>query len=343
VLRICLVSFGLSLFGMAFVPAPFPERLWAVPTFTLGWGFWVSATVLWAVPRMRRLSLPLFVVGAGFAYFAMVALSFGTSVALFVWAASGAPPWSAGTLGLGREVLLGPQLLPWELGSFGLALVITFLVQISRMLGPGVMSKWLTGRYRTPREEERWFMFVDMRDSTTLAEQLGDVRFSRLVQEFLGDMSGPVLATRGEVSHYIGDEAVLTWPAGRPGAGRRCLDCCFLLGDALEAKRERYLAEYGLVPGFKAGAHCGSVVATQVGEIKSEIVFHGDVLNTAARVQGLCSELGVGLLVTQEAWERVEDRRGLQARDCGAHRLKGKAEPLVVYAVERTAEPGRPH
>jgi adenylate cyclase len=35
----------------------------------------------------------------------------------------------------------------------------------------------------------------------------------------------------------------------------------------------------------KAGAHVGRVVATEVGTIKSEIVFHGDVVNTTARVQ----------------------------------------------------------
>lgn len=334
--QIVLVSFLISIPGAFFVPQPGLQRVWAVPCFTVGWSLWVSVVSLGIVPRMNRLRLPYFVAGVAVSYLAMVFLGFATSLALYLWVTEGIPPWSGPTLVVLARLLASPSVTPWVGGALVIALAVTFLHQVSRLMGPGVMAQWVTGRYRTPCEEERWFMFLDMRDSTSLAEQLGDVRFSLLVQEFLGDLSGPVLATGGEVSHYIGDEAVLTWRPRGKGAGARCLNCFFLFGDALERKRAGYEAKYGLLPRFKAGVHFGKVVATQVGEIKAEIVFHGDVLNTAARIQAQCDALGADFLVSEEAWHRVEPKDRLIAKDHGEVSLKGKLAPVRVFEVARS-------
>src|SRR5260221_414117 len=79
--------------------------------------------------------------------------------------------------------------------------------------------------------------------------------------------TAPIVETRAEVSHYIGDEAVLTWwpKHGLPDA--RCLQCVFRMKAVLNKRRDYYMKEYGLVPEFKASAHIGRVVATEVGQI----------------------------------------------------------------------------
>jgi adenylate cyclase len=69
-----------------------------------------------------------------------------------------------------------------------------------------------------------------------------------------------------------------------------------------------------------------------VGEIKSEIVFHGDVLNTMARIEGLCNSLGADLLVSEELVRQLPST-GLELRDCGEQVLKGKEQRVHVYAV----------
>jgi len=226
--------------------------------------------------------------------------------------------------------------MPIMVSTIALSFTVVFLISagfaVSRKLGPGVGWNWLRGYYHHPREEERIFMFLDMKDSTTLAERLGNRQFSALVRDFFQDLTNPVIETRGEVSHYIGDEAVLTWRMDRGLPEANCLRCFFLMQAAVAKRSAFYLATYGLVPAFKAGMHCGPVVTTEVGEIKSEIVFHGDVLNTTARIEGLCNALGADLLVSEELVRQLPSV-GLELRDCGEQVLKGKEQRMHVYAV----------
>jgi len=177
-------------------------------------------------------------------------------------------------------------------------------------------------------------MFLDLRYSTAIAERLGNLKFSALVRDFFSDLTYPVIESKGQVSHYIGDEAVLTWKMANGLQRANCLR--WLLYDARKDREaERSLrAKYGLVPEFKAGAHAGTVVTTEVGEIKSEIVYHGDVVNTTARIQGLCDTLGASLLISADLAERLGQVSGFQLEPRGAHVLKGKEQPVSFCAVE---------
>ncbi|CAN5730658.1 adenylate/guanylate cyclase domain-containing protein [soil metagenome] len=224
-----------------------------------------------------------------------------------------------------NAILNGYTLLSACLGLL-VAFAISSVIAISKKLGPGVLMRWITGRYHTPRAEERVFMFLDIRDSTTLAETLGDLRFSSLVRDFMADLSEPVIQTRAEVSHYIGDDAVLVWIPERAFQNDACIRLFSLLRERLEERAPHYTAAYGAVPSFKAGIHMGTAIVTEVGEIKSEIVYHGDTLNTTARIQGLCNELGYDLLVS----ETVAERLGEKGQEVGRHALKGKAEPVSL-------------
>lgn len=236
-----------------------------------------------------------------------------------------------------RQVVLHPLFL----GSLPIGVLmvvpIRFLLALSKKLGPGVLRKWMLGHYHEPREEERIFMFLDMKDSTTLAEKLGNLKFSALVRDFFQDLTLPVLQTKAEVSHYIGDEAVLTWTMNGGLANANCVRIFFEFEKSINRRAPYYVANYGLVPGFKAGAHCGKVVATEVGDVKSEIVFHGDVLNTAARIQGLCNTLGEGLLISDRLSRMIHFPPNLMAVEHGKADLKGKAEEVEIVAIRSSS------
>lgn len=222
----------------------------------------------------------------------------------------------------------------WRFGvlSLGISGLINFGFQINRKLGPGILINWVTGKYYTPREEERIFMFLDMRDSTSIAERLGTLKFSALVRDFFEDLTYPVLESRGSVSHYIGDEAVIYWAPNEGIRDANCLRLFFRMLRAIDLRGAYYRRTYGLVPEFKAGVHVGPVVATEVGELKSEIVFHGDTLNTTARIQALCNELGP-LLISGELESRLSVPGDLAIEPLGAHPLKGKAHEVELFSV----------
>ena len=45
--------------------------------------------------------------------------------------------------------------------SLAMSLVLSFINEMNKKFGPGVLIPMMLGRYRNPREEERIFMFMD--------------------------------------------------------------------------------------------------------------------------------------------------------------------------------------
>lgn len=232
------------------------------------------------------------------------------------------------------------QIPPARMGYiFTLITICSLLIfwQIGRKLGSGVLGNWITGYYHQPREEERIFMFLDIRGSTTLAEQMGHLKFSAMIQEFFIDMTSPILESKGVVSHYIGDEAVLTWKLKGGLKDANCVRFFFRMQSEIASRAPIYQEKFGVVPEFKAGLHVGHVVACEVGYVKSEVVYLGDVLNTTARIQGLCDSLGSPLLISEELRIKLSSPGSFQMIDMGPQELKGKAKPQTVFAVSEAS------
>ncbi len=89
--------------------------------------------------------------------------------------------------------------------------VSLFYFEISENLGQHVLLNFFTAKYHKPLVEERIFMFVDMKDSTTLAEQLGHEQYFKLLRNYYQSFSDAIIKNRGEVYQYVGDEIVVTW------------------------------------------------------------------------------------------------------------------------------------
>lgn len=212
--------------------------------------------------------------------------------------------------------------------------LFNFLKQVSKKFGTGVMLGLILGRYHNPREENRIFMFLDLKSSTTHAEKLGHVRFSRLLQDCFYDLNHILLPYEAHIYKYVGDEAILTWQVASGLNQANCLKIYFAFHALLQSKREWYLKEYGLVPMFKAGANLGRVTVAEVGEYRREIEYHGDVVNTAARIQQQCNVYGKKLLLSQQLYEALSAIPDLTYELLGEIELKGKKEWVKIYSVE---------
>jgi len=219
------------------------------------------------------------------------------------------------------------------IGNFALSVLHTLRAKI----GYTDFGNLLVGRYRMPAEEVRAFMFLDLKGSTTIAEQLEHSLYSRLIQDCFRDLTGTLLDTRAEVYQYVGDEAVLSWPVEIAAENANCVRAYFEFTGVLERRRAHYLRAYGLVPVFKAGVNLGRVTVVEVGVLKRAIVYHSDVLNTAARVQALCNEHGKSLLITDAVKDRLAGSP-YRFDFIGDIVLRGKAKAVGVYSVERRNE-----
>jgi len=242
---------------------------------------------------------------------------------------------SAVRAGWGNVVanLAGPSglasILVWGLMAAG----TQFILQVSDKFGPGVLWKMITGRYYHPREEERIFMFLDLKASTAIAEKLGHRRFFELLRELYQDITWPITRSRGEIYQYVGDEVVITWPPRLGLHKSDCIRCFFWIEDVLNARRSDYLRRFGVAPAFKAGAHVGHATVGEIGIVKKDIVFSGDVLNTTARIQAECNRYRINLLASAELLERLTDRAMFHAQPIGEIHLRGKTEPLPLSVV----------
>ncbi len=212
--------------------------------------------------------------------------------------------------------------------------LLVFILQVNRLLGEGVLWKFILGKYHQPREEARIFMFLDMKSSTTIAEKLGHVRFYTLLNELFHEISQPALQTKAEIYQYVGDEVVLTWEIKDGLENSNCVKTFFLFRDILIQKSDNYLKNFGLIPEFKAGLHFGKVIAAQIGDLKREIVYNGDVLNTTARIRSECNTLKRDCLVSGMLKSRLEEK-GFIWEKMDMVTLRGKEAEVEIFSVTR--------
>jgi adenylate cyclase len=218
---------------------------------------------------------------------------------------------------------------------FGFLVSVTqFMLQVSDKFGPGILWKFITGRYYRPRREERIFMFLDLRASTTIAEKMDSEKFFSLLKEVFSDVTEPILNSRGEIYQYVGDEIVVTWTPETGLLENKCLECFFRISYALDQRKEYYQRTYDVLPSFKAGLHIGESTVGEIGVIKKDIVYSGDVLNTTARIQGECNNLGVDILLSSDLLTRMQLNNEYRAVALGDVPLKGKKEKVLLYTIK---------
>jgi len=211
-------------------------------------------------------------------------------------------------------------------------IIFNFFKGMRMRMGRLNFIRWFFGILSKPREEERIFMFLDMKSSTAIAEKILHKKFSYLVQDIFNIMS--VFGYyHGEIYQYLGDGAIISWKV-QSGI----LDCNYLKAYFAFQKRilrrERYFnRKYELVPEFKAGVHVGHVMVLQVGQTRRDISYNGDVINTTARIESMCKEYKQNLLISEDLYNRTEVTDAYLFKEIGRIRLKGKRKTTGIYQV----------
>lgn len=216
---------------------------------------------------------------------------------------------------------------------FLVVFLVHFIKELDRKFGPGNLKKMLLGSFYKPKVEDRVFMFLDLKSSTSIAEKLGHIKYSQLIQDCFSDLE-VVFIYKSEVYQYVGDEVVLTWTRNNGITQSNCLSAFFAYRNRIRTRSDYYLSNYNLVPEFKAGVHVGQIVVAEVGEEKREIAYHGDTINTAARLQSECGVRGEEVLISRELTQLVSTNRSYIFIPKGEVQLKGKLAKTEIYTVK---------
>jgi adenylate cyclase len=247
---------------------------------------------------------------------------------VFPWLFFGAP-FSVLRDGFARSVVSSL----WMTFQLGAAITIV------QVIGPEVLGKLLIGIYHRPREERRIVLFLDLADSTRIAEQLGNIHFYALLADVFARLSAIVTDWGGDVHRYVGDGMIATWRVGEPADNARVIASVFACADALTQTGPALRRRHGVSPCFRAGVHVGALVAGEIGGFKREISYIGEAMNTAARLEQACRETKRMLVVSKALLDDCELPPRCRAVSLGLRALRGITAPTELFAIEDARAP----
>jgi adenylate cyclase len=220
--------------------------------------------------------------------------------------------------------------LIWGTGSLLLLASRNILEHFDRKL----LFVWSLGRYHAPRTEFRAFLFIDLNDSTSIAERLGHEAYFNFLERYFSLTSYVIERHKGEIYQHVGDELIVTW-ALKEGEDHRPVQLFYDLQDTLEILRNQFEKEWGEVPSIKGSIHAGFVTRGEIRGKKREFIYTGDVLNAASRLQSFCETGRFELIVSGGALESIALPPDVSSHAMGLKSVKGRKEPIAVFGLTR--------
>jgi adenylate cyclase len=199
-------------------------------------------------------------------------------------------------------------------------------------LGKNASRRVLDGAFRRGggEEIEAAIWFCDMRGFTSLSDRTPAREVVAVLDAYFEIVAAAVEEQGGEILKFIGDAMLAVFPVGAAGAEQSCRSALAAGLSALEAvrawrERSRHEVELGIA------LHLGRVMYGNIGgRDRLDFTVIGASVNEVCRVESLCKDVGVPLLMTNEVAEALgrEDVVSL-----GFHALKGVGERREILTV----------
>jgi adenylate cyclase len=211
-------------------------------------------------------------------------------------------------------------------------LITQLFIEMSEKYSPGIFTDILSGKYINPQNETRIVVFLDLKDSTPIAELLGHKQYFLFIRDFIQHVSLALLEHDARIYQYVGDEIVVSWTANKANTDK-CIHALLDARKVLQKKSEDFRRKFSISPEFRVGIHIGEVTVGEIGLIKKDIAMSGDTMNTAARIRTACRELNQKWIASKD----FIDQTGLeswQSESLGSIELKGKGEGIELYGLK---------
>lgn len=212
--------------------------------------------------------------------------------------------------------------------------LFNFTIQMTRKIGYSTLINLILGRYRQPREEIRIFMFVDLISSTTIAEELGNLKYHALLNEIYFDITRCIMATRGEIYRYVGDEIDISWKYKNGIRNANCLSAYFYILSEIKQNTDKYLSKYEVKPEFRVSYHSGRVLTGELGTIKSQIVFFGETIRIISHLKSECKRLKKQIIITADLMKEIRLIPDYKSIQCGELDLGPVSRKVPLYTIQ---------
>ncbi|MBD0306653.1 MAG: response regulator [Microcoleus sp. T1-bin1] len=179
-------------------------------------------------------------------------------------------------------------------------------------------------------ELEMSVLFSDIRDFTTLSEQMTPTENFKFINSYLSRMEPLIVENQGFIDKYIGDAIMALFSEGADDAVKAGIA---MLQTLAEYNRDR--VSLGYVPvEIGVGINTGSLILGIVGgKSRMDGTVISDAVNLASRIESLTKNYGVSLLITQQTFDRLTNPGDYATRVIDKVQVKGKSEWVTVYEV----------
>ncbi len=262
---------------------------------------------------------------------AVVLIPLPTLAGLAAWQAGVVLPVAGASAGVGLA-LLGGAVANFVLegrqkmfikGAFKHYLSAEVIEQIMR--DPGSLK--LGGERR-----ELTIFFSDLQGFSTISEKLGPEDLTKLLNDYLSDMTDIILEEGGTLDKYEGDAIIAFWnaPLAQPDHAVRAVRASVRCQKKLAERRAEYEARTGAVLKMRIGLNTGPVVVGNMGSsARFDYTVLGDAANLASRLEGANKALGTYLMIAESTWGQTGG--AFPGRELGQLRVVGRKTPVRVY------------
>ncbi len=207
-----------------------------------------------------------------------------------------------------------------------------------RVVSPEVREKLLNGRLELGGET-LWIatLFSDIRSFSTISEQMSPQEVVTLLNEYLSEMTDAIRPWEGYINNFIGDAIVAIFgaPIDQPDKEWRSVAAALAMRKRLDELNQRRVARGEAPIDNGVGISTGEAVAGQIGSLERLMyTVIGDSVNVAARLESMTKDYPEHpILINGQTAEALKGREDLKLKSLGPLTVKGRAEPVDVYAV----------
>ena len=181
-------------------------------------------------------------------------------------------------------------------------------------------------------EKEVTVVFTDIRNFTSISENLTPADNFAFVQEYAARM-GPIIESRGGfISQYLGDGIMAIFQDNPTQALRACVE---MQADIDEYNQELIgLGRRPITVGM--GMHTGPLVMGIIGDDERwDATLISDAVNTAARIEQTTKVMKASILMSEYSARQMQEINGQMLVHKGQAKIKGKLEPIEIYECKK--------
>lgn len=178
-------------------------------------------------------------------------------------------------------------------------------------------------------EKKVTVLFSDIRDYTSLAEDMTPEQNFKFVNAYVGRMGPLIRENKGFVNQYLGDGIMALFP----DQAEHALDAAIEMQRTLALYNKRRVEEKGYKPlSVGMGLHTGPLIMGIIGDVnRNDPAVIADTVNSAARVEGVTKYYGANIIISESSLKSMKDSSGFNFRYLGKVKVKGKQKAIGIY------------